>query len=633
MKLKTQMIMAALALMIALIAAACSQAPPVDHYPTFAQAMDKLAGPGQWTAKTHTTGRDDLLTVSGLTITLPTPTLPALEPAEAAEDEAAAAEPAIERVVEIATVEVKKPLDKKTLETLIATADWRDQKETRLADSVVLKGVSLRAAIGQDVFQFSVEEAAAKTPTLSAAGPEAPAGRAGFLKALRLDELTYKKAKSTGGSLGTEFVATVGMASVKNVAYDGEALAGLEALDPTGLFEVLSAMTAKSASIKDIVMDFKDLGVESSGRLTVTSIEEKDIKAMSVGDLVAEDFKFDLANPQNPPINFTLDKLVLRGFDLSAYMSRMMPIIIAAGFNPENAEQMMAGFYTLGDFFASPLSLDEISFSGLEINVADILTVKTAEAGVSGAYRAGQIPASHKSHLKDLEIILPQDAEKAAADPDYLKLYTIGQRFGMTRFIINSETEGRYDPKTGEVSNQLKRLSIKDLAEITGSSEMSGLTPERLEKLSGTPLSMITLALMAPDAVFGEVALHKLNVKLEDKGLTNRLFGYTAQVRSEKGPDRVSAEDVRQQLLVDLPQAMTQVGRSYLANPEVLGQALTAFYTKPGSLELNLAADPPLGARAIISGGGDVNQILNSLNISVSANGEESPALKFAISN
>lgn len=644
MKLRTQLALTALAA-LALLVAACSQTASVDHYPTFAQAMDHLVGPGKWSAQSHSNGKDNLLTVTGLTIKLPGFPIPADEsnqlPELVGSDGTITTGPdsrkpvaTSEQVVEIATVEIKKPLDKKTLETLLATADWKNQKETKLADSVVLKGVKQKLPMGEDIFEFNIEQASVKAIALNAAGADAPAGKAGFLKALRFDELGYNNFKMSSKSKDAEVMAMVGSALVQGVAFDGEMLPVMESLDPSGLAGVMSAMTAKVVTIKDTSMDFKDPDGAVTGKLVVALISEKDVKAMGAfGDLTLEEFKFDLIDEEKRPSTMSLAKVNMRGFDMSAYMKRLMPLAAAAAANPDRADKLMADLYTLGDIFVSPFSLDEVSMSGLDINIADMITIKMAEGVVTGPYRAGQMPATQKSSLKGLEIILPEDEAKVAEEPRLQELYDFGQKFGMTRFHVEMEGDGNYDAESGKASSRIIRLTIKDLLEISGSGEMGGLTEERLEKLNSTSMTMAGLALMAaPGEIFGDVAIHNLNLKLEDQGLTNRLLAYAALTSSEDSEAKLSADDIRQQILAAVPVLVMLQGREYLANPDVLAQSLTAFFKEPGSLEIKIAAQPPVGVKSAMEMGLDPNAILNSMNISLSANGEEATPLKFAIS-
>jgi hypothetical protein len=122
---------------------------------------------------------------------------------------------------------------------------------------------------------------------------------------------------------------------------------------------------------------------------------------------------------------------------------------------------------------------------------------------------------------------------------------------------------------------------------------------------------------------------------VEDKGLTERILNLTAAGITEDngGAVTVDADGLRQILISSMPDELNQKAGEYLANPQALIQALMAFLEKPGSLELKMAATPPVGVKSVMEMGLDVNQILNSMNISISANGQEAPPLKFAITN
>ncbi len=633
MKFKSPLIIAALAV-LAILAAACSQ-PPVDHYPTFSLAMDQLVGAGNWTAASHTAGKDDLLTVTGVTVKMPAKKAPETAPAEAGEDgqtaEAPKAAVSKDHALEIATVELHKPLDKKALDALIATANWQNQKETKLFDKLVLKGLRHHLAADPKAYDLGIEEVTLDAAALAAAGADAPAGQAGFLKALRLGGLAYKNFKMTSQTEGEDALVTVASATVAGVAFDGQPLPGLELIDPTGMAGVMGAMSAKSASIKDVAMKIGSSAEKVNFSMSMASAEEKDIKAMgAIGALDMSGFKMDIAKEGTGlPATITLDKLSMHGFDMSGYFQKMMPAIAAASLDPESADRVLSQLYTLADIFVAPMSLDDLAMSGLEFNLGEMMTLKMAEAKVAGPYKTGEIPASQKSSITGLEIILPESAE--AAGEDGKDLYEFGQKFGMTRFVINAEGEGSYDPATGRMDNRTTRFEIKDLFKMTGSLELGGLTPDRLSKLGEIPLEMAALALMAPEATLGDMSLNSMTLKLEDQGLTDRVFKYTALMESEKGVAPVTAEDLRKQATAGIQMMMQIKGGQYLRNPEAVSKPLVDFLTKPGSLELRLAAEPPLGVKSVMATAGDQNKILDSLNLSLSANGQTAPALKFSI--
>ena len=600
---------------LALLATACPKSP-IDHYPTFTKVMDKLFGPGNWSAKSHAAGPEDSLTVSGLTIKLPGLNLPAASGQPAA--------PAPAREMEIAAIEIKKPLEPAKADALLAAADWRNQKEAALAAGLVAKGLVQRVPLGPETFEFTVAEVAVESIALAASGSDAPAGLPGFLKALQVASLTYKDFGMKSRQNGADFNYKVSLSTLNGLTFGGEPLKAFDALDPSGLTSMATATSVKYASMKDIVMEMADPAKKSKGRLSLDLVEEKEVNGVgSIGEFTAAGFKFQITDEEQALTStFNLDKVLLRGFDFSAYLKRMVPLILASATNPDVAEKMVGEMFKLGDIFVAPFSLDELAISGLEFNLNDFLKVKLASASATGPYRAGEIPAAQKSSINGLEVILPGAAPKSADGPEQ-DLFEFGQKFGLTDFRLDAESEGAYDPATGSFTSRTTRLEVKDLLKMTGSLEIIGLTPDQVNTLKQTNLDLAPVALMTSD-----VAVKGLNLKIEDLGLVERAFNYAAQV----GQSGQKPEKLRQQTVLSV-KMLVGAAKDVLANPEVAAKSLADFLQKPASLELRLAAEPPLGAKSVMAMGGDKNKILDSLNITLSANGETAPTLKFNLAD
>lgn len=629
MKSRNPIIIAAL--MVAMIAvAACSSGPSAkEAYEIFTLAMNKMAGEGNWTAKEHSM-KSGVLVVDGVTVKLPPLGFKIDEKGETTKS----TEP---QNLEIAAVELKNPLNKAALEKVLATENWRDQKETKLADNLTFKGLSVKGLpMGLGSSDMFVDEVALASVALGAAGADAPAGKAGFLKALRLGSLSYtnfkfKSVVEIPGEAKAESDSVIGLVTIEGVNFDGEPLAGMEALDPSGFFTAMTAMSAKSAMIKDMAMTIND-DKKVKGTFTIAKIEEKNIKPLgAVGSLVMDGFKFDMTGlEKNLNISMGLEKMAMNGFDMSGYVRKVMPFVVASVKDPEAASEAMMNTYTLGDMFVSPFSLNDASMSGFEFKIGDLFGIKMAEAKLTGPYKIGEIPLSQKSYAKGVEILLP------SSDPGDLEgfkdMYEFTKYFGMNRFEMEIETESTYDPASGVWKNQTSNMTVKDLFDMTGGLEFGGMTAERVEKLKSTPLNSMMFVMMAPEGVLGDMAFNGLNIKLVDKGLVDRSFKFAAAMDAEN-PD-VGAEAVntlKTQAVSMLDLVITLGGGQYLENPGELAKSLTAFLNTPGSLEIKLAADPPLSYKAVESMAGDTNKILNSLNVSVSANDVAAPALKFAI--
>ncbi len=644
-----------LTLALAVFVTACSG--PDRSYESFSLLMDKVAGAGNWSAQSHE-AKGGTLTVKGLSLKLhsamPQALLDELKPAAAPEAQTASGQapaaageatagtpaPAAEAVstLDIATVEVKKMIDKEALDKLLATTDWKNVTETKLADDVVLKGiVHLEKALPG--YELKMEEAGLKSIALGAANGNAPAGAAGFLKALRLGSLTYKNYTFKNEVPEVKMEGVVKEASIEEVKFDGPAMTGLEPMDPTGLITVMSGMTAKKTSLGSMSIRFAGGrgGGDGQGTFSLDSAEALDAKGFgAIGSLTMNGLKFEVVSSDQPMDNpaltpkilFSLDKVESKGFDMNAYLQRFMPIVAAAQANPEQAEQLFSRFQTLGDLFVAPMSLDEITVSGLEMNLFDLVGLKLAEAKMTGPYAAGQIPAKQKSHVKGFEINISDDPAKFTGSGQ--EFFEILKAFGMHSFKIEAEGEGDYDPQTGVLSRRTNRLVVEDLMEMSGRLDLSGLTAERLEVLKNTPLTMIYMAMMAPDAVLGDVALDTVNIKIIDHSLVDRIFKAVAASAAQEGRE-VTAEQLRTQTAAALQLMLTLRGAEFMEKPEELARTLASFLEQPQSLEINLAAQPPFGLKSVMSMEGDYNRILNSLNLSVASNGNPAQPIKFAI--
>ncbi len=653
MKSKTPLVI--LAVVVVAVAAffMTKKSKTEEAYETLSLALDHLAGPGQWTIKDHEAGAfSGVLTVNGLSLKLPAAKVApagdaaaAAGPGASAEEAKAAAPaaPAADRTVELATVEIQNGLGRQALEKLLATPNWRDQKELKIADSLVLKGVSHKDTTpAGEAVEMSLDEMSVKSLALAAAGPEAPEGRAGFVKALRLGAVSYKNGRMSVTSDKMNMESRAGAAQIDGLSFTTPPITGLAPLDPSGLLEVCTSITAAKATAQDVMMTFSGGSGQNKAKMSlgVASVEKKDVKGLGhLGGLDMKGFRFDMApgeGAEKPLMSFALDQVTADGFDMSAYLQKILPAVALAAADPNRAEEAMKGLQTLGDFFVSPFSLNQMTVAGLDLKVADMFTMTIAEAKAEGPYVAGEVPAKQKSFMKGLTVSLPETEPKLTegGDKDLYEasqaLYEFGRNFGMTTFQIEAEGESNYEPATGTWVSRTTKCTVKDLFDSTFSFEMSGLTPERVQTLSGIPLSSAFMVMLAPEAVFGDLSFKNMDLKLTDHGLVDRAFKFAAASGGEEMKN-VPPDVLRQAAVSNLQIFMDIRGREYLQNPDVLAKSLAAFLTKPGDLELKLKADPPLNFKSASEAAGDANKILNSLNISVSANGEAAPALKFAI--
>ncbi|UQZ89924.1 hypothetical protein C4J81_12165 [Deltaproteobacteria bacterium Smac51] len=594
-------LVAALFIGAACLVAGCSGSGD-NAYETFSLAMDKLAGEGKWSAKGHSTsffGGD--LTVEGVTVNM--------------EKEG--------QTFEIATVELKKPLAKEELQSILDAADWKDRKETKLADGLVLKGLKRSwKQKGDATATSSLDELNLESLSLTAADSNAMAGLPGFLKAARIGKASYKNMKGTSTSPGGTIDMEMGLGQMmaENMAFDAPPLEGLDELDPSGLATVISSFSAKSISFKDMSMKMgqtEKSDEKSTMTFSLAGLDQKDVKGFrSLSSLTVTGMKFNMEG-NDPQMTFGLESMSLNEADLTEYIAKIMPAIVASATGETDPEEAINNMQTFADFFVSPFSLKDMAVKGFEFSVGDLITIKLAESKVNGPLKAGTIPDKQQSTITGLEIILPEDPKHAEGEA--AELYKFGQDFGMTRFVVDAAGEATYDPATGKLTTTTTKLVIKDLLEATGGLTINGLTAERLQVLKDTNLNAIFMVLLSPESIFGDIALDNLDITYTNKGLVERIYAYVGKTELDGAP----AEQVQTMAAGAVSMGLAMQGSQYMENADVLAKSLTAFLQDPKTIRITLKPEPPLSFTSARAFEGDQNKILNSLNLTLIVNGEE----------
>ena len=625
-----------------------------DAYETFTLVMNKMVGEGNWSAKSHEiASTDGTLTVSGLNVKPPFAALEAAAapaPAVTTEDdaategeaaaeankaEAAAPMPVISSF-DIATVTVKNSIGKAEMEAILASQDWRDKSEAKLADDITLKGLEINwnmpEAAADMGLRHSIEEFTMEKISLAAVGADNPAGGIGFLKALRLSGLSYKNANVVMTENKMKMDAKIASVQASTVAFDAPPLDGFDVIDTTGLLSAIGTISAKSVILNDLTVEATEATTTGTISFGVKKLEQKDVAGFGkIGHVALSGFSFNLpghGEGEYPSMSASLDNVTVNGLDLTPYIQKFLPAIAAAVADPEMASMLLNEAQNLGDFFVAPFSLTDLSMVGFELKIGDAIAIKLADCQASGPYVAGEIPAIQKSSISGLEIALPNDPKYIGGHFDEVVEFT--QAFGMANFIVNADVVAEYDAATGVYRQTTNKFEVKDLVEMTGSLEIGGLTVERVKVFKETPLQSIYFALMMPDQVFGDLSLNNFKLAITDKSLVDRIFNCVAKMQfgSDDGGKMIQTGAVSQIKMI-----MGIKGPEVLKNPDDVTSPVVAFLEKPEKIELALTADPPLSFASSkqTAPDDDLNKILDSLNIVLSANGTDYQKLRFAI--
>jgi len=615
-KTKAPLLILALAALAALLyAVSRPAATDPAPYESFTLAMDKLFGPGQWSVQSHE-GSSGGLSVKGLNLKLPS----GLDIEGLGQPLALSAD----------SVFIRKLPSKSQMENLVSLADWQGRPETLLADLMRFQGFRIQGE-GDFETKLEIEELKLERMKLAQAGEAGPAGEAGFWKAFHLGGVDYKNLNITVKSPEAEASAVVKSASFEGLGFDGDVPSGLlslPGLDAIADLKILAGLNFKNLKAAGLKMDFQGLAPEAKlqAAISLDALEETNVQAFkSVGALKLTGFKSRLTDDEGQVISLNLAEFSLRGLEAADYLTKILAGLAEAKDNLESAQILLAGQFTLADFIVSPISLEEMSLTGLDLDFAGLATVKLAEMKAVGPYRTGAIPPSAKSWVRGLEINLPGDP-KAEPDTPGRDIYEFSQKLGRNSFNLETEVEGAYEAGKGLWTTKLNRFSVRDLFDLSFGSSWGGLTLDRLEKFKNTPLSAFYLGALNPGDLLGDASFEAFNIKYTDQGLVDLIFNLRA---AEEGGNVTGAE-LKDRTIVKAG-LMLMIGAQYLKNVEALSRPLLDFLKAPGSLEIDIKPSKPLTFSTVSALGDEEDPlvILDALNITISANGVAGSPLRF----
>ena len=623
MKHKTYLIILALAVLAVLAYVVSGPRNDAAPYESFSLVMDRLSGPGQWSAQSHEESASGL-TVKGLAFPASYSFISRTFPASASliirtEEEGR------EGQVILDSLFIKKLPPKSRLEKLLDLTDWQGQPETDLFRSARLQGFHWRESRAKGA-EMKIEELDLGGLKLAKAAPEAPAGEAGFWKALRLASLSHKNFRLVVNEdePEVEISLAVGSAAYEGLSFDGDVPEAARP-GPSGRTSPWAALSAKSLKAEGLALDFLGRDPEAPVKinLSLAGLEETGLAAFkAVNALKLTDFQARLSSGQGQEFSLGLAGFSLSGLDLADYLGRLLAGLAEAQNNPDGAESLLASQFTLADFFVSPVSLKEATLTGLEMDLAGLASVKVAEIKSVGPYLAGEIPAAAKSWIKGLEINLSGDPQAEPGSPGR-DIHEFSRMLGRKDFSVEAETDSSYETGTGRFTAP-GRLSVSELFDLSFSQTWGGLNGDRLEKFKKIPLGALYLAALNPDDLWGETSINAFNLKYTDLGLLDAIFNFQAQ--AEGG---VTGVELKERTIAETGLMLAIIGARYVKNTEDLSRPILDFLKTPQSLEIDVKAEPPLTFDGLKALGSEPSVILDSLNITFSANGQAGSPLRF----
>jgi hypothetical protein len=562
----------------------------------FALAMDWVAGPGRWTVgSTGYAAGSKTLTAKDVTVDLSHLDKTITEP------------------LTIGTVTVVGGLRRDDLKALRDLADWRDQADRHLADSVTLSGIGLDTTDGRDRMIFGTDAAHLGGIDLVAAGPDNPAGPLGFLKSLRIQSLAVDR-----GALSVELKDSMEVAVKMELGrleaadlHAGQGLGGV-----ASLAAILPTLSAANLAVAGVGLQSGTPGGQNNVALSVREASATDADRLAFGSISVKGLAASVASQSGgggadeKPLDLAIavEDLQLKDLDLAPLYRRVLDLQARLG--PGSPGSSAAGnFYTLADLFTQPFSIGSATGRGYSMDIDGQIKLGLAEASYTGPSRAGRIPPSHGCRIEGLRLELPGSPPDR---PDYAKAYEFGLKFGQNVFTARYLSATTYDPATGAYNQSTAPLlDVDGLATVNGEFNLSGLTPALLDAMAKVPVAEAENIFYVPE--FLDLGLVRIHLEILNSGLMDRILGYHAAKNS------ISLEESRRQAAASVKSV---IALSAVENRTEIAEAASAFVLAPRTLVLDVSPSQPLTiSSAALFALGDAVSVINSLNITAAFNG------------
>ncbi|MDR1546790.1 MAG: hypothetical protein LBU12_08830 [Deltaproteobacteria bacterium] len=266
---------------------------------------------------------------------------------------------------------------------------------------------------------------------------------------------------------------------------------------------------------------------------------------------------------------------------------------------------------TGADWLELASSVGASKIKGFQAVVDGLATFGLDEAALTGL---GSAP-TQRADFEGLFLALPPPS---ASDGPSLAIWSL---FGLqSRFEADLALRLDYEAEAGVMSLVVENLLLRDLASVTAFAKLEGLRPqslrifEKIGRQEGPPL-------LGEPELF-DVALAGLWIDAEDLSLTDSLLALAARRQG------LALEEIRRRAAEAFELEAAMRLDDLLENAADLHQPVRAFLARPGSLSLRVEPSPPLSAGRLRTAR-SLTELLNSLNLGLSANREASPALRF----
>jgi hypothetical protein len=606
----------ALGLSLALAFASCGKKGAEDAWLSFQLLMNHVFGEGSWSAASHGFS-EGALTVSGVKLTIKNQQL---------------ATPSNSVGATIDKVTISEILPPNAMRDLLNSPDWRGASDLALAKGVTVEGFRAGEDFGDAKGLFEIKLAEAKGVLLKAASASLPAGPAGYIKSLAAES-----AKITGVSADVTYRAD-GIDGAGKVSFRGESsetkglnFGGPPLIGDGGVLDAILSMGAAEHTVSGVSYS------QSEGDSFALSfiMRESSVRgasgmaAFALGSVKGLSFSLKANDPDLKELYLSLDETTVANYDGQEIAKDTLAALRGGEMNGSGGIPAIldpaaaAAPSSMADVFTYPYSFDSINTSGLRLELP-FIALSAERAEYKGPVRRHVVP-SFNIKVENFAVRLSPDQAPESERED-LRRWT--EALGASEFRLDADVSSAYEASSGSVKYTWRQLSVRDIADLTLSLELTGLTQGVIDGLARVPMDSPMEALMVPGA--SEFGLKEFTIQLNDHKLTKSMLAANAKELSVSPESLASTLSDAYDGKID---EMTPPDESPAAN-ELLKDAIRSFLTSPQSIYFAAKPSDPVTVVSVFGaalggGGSGTRNILNSLGLYLAVNGGAPQPLVF----
>jgi hypothetical protein len=508
--------------------------------------------------------------------------------------------------VTIGSVEIVNGLLEDDMKELLSLSSWNSPTDTHLADKLTINKASVISEANDSNNYASIEAVTLTGLDLVANSGQGAQGALSFIQSSRLGNVVVEHVavKTSDSNQNAEF-------NLGRVEHTDLRLGqNVESLND--VIGMIGSYNIKESIFRDLQFSYKNNKKNESFNVVLGEQTIKDFFNFSGSFYNLKNLSFDIdVKEVGFPMKFNFPDLTVNKFDFLPFVNRFKDL----NFNEVDSDDVNVALdfydklYRLSDVIVMPYSFDSVSASS-SFSLGDEFTATVDLATAKGPFVANQVPPSASYELKGT-VTLPTDENH----PKLGILATFGKEFGQRIFNFSYNIRSNYDEKTSTLTHTYAPLvKADDLFSIGLDFTLVNLTPTLVEKMSQTPMSNSESLLFDPEML--ELGLSRFRLEILDNSLVDKTFVYAAKKIS------FDTEALKQFVQGTVINYVEREYSQVVESTSEIGQQLSDFIDKPGSLVVEIAPSRPLSISSAFENNFDRTAIVNSLNGTLSVNSQ-----------